>query len=111
MNKKVTSVFKNKTIKLYEPQDTTPREQCPCCDYISLPERGSYLVCPVCYWEDDGLDLNTLDVESGANYYITLRQARHNFKSYGACEKRVKKWVISVQERERFIYRERTIKS
>ncbi len=38
----------------YEPADPTPRHQCPCCDYISLPERGNYLICRICFWEDDG---------------------------------------------------------
>src|SRR6266498_5684205 len=45
----------------YEPKDKTPRHQCPCCDYVSLPERGQYLICHVCFWEDDGLDVDQLD--------------------------------------------------
>ena len=109
MNEKVTTIFKYMRIKWYEPIDSTPREQCPCCDYISLAERGNYLVCPVCYWEDDGLDINTLDIESGANQYITLRHARHNFKAFGACEIKVKKWVLLAQERKNFDYNERVL--
>lgn len=27
---------------------------CPCCGYKTLPERGGYDLCPVCWWEDDG---------------------------------------------------------
>lgn len=109
MNKKVTSIFRHMKIKLYEPADSTPREQCPCCDYISLAERGNYLVCPICYWEDDGLDINSLDIESGANHNITLRHARQNFRAFGACEIRIKKWVLSVQERKNFEYDERVL--
>lgn len=29
---------------------------CPCCGYKTLPERGSYDLCPVCWWEDEGLE-------------------------------------------------------
>ncbi|HEI2325144.1 TPA: hypothetical protein SI485_004590, partial [Escherichia coli] len=27
--------------------------KCPCCGYLTLPERGQYDICPVCQWEDD----------------------------------------------------------
>jgi hypothetical protein len=29
---------------------------CPCCGYLTLSEKpqGTYLVCPICFWEDDG---------------------------------------------------------
>ncbi|MFF1770133.1 CPCC family cysteine-rich protein [Streptomyces sp. NPDC058249] len=29
---------------------------CPCCGFLTLDERGSYEICPVCFWEDDGQD-------------------------------------------------------
>lgn len=29
---------------------------CPCCGYKTLPGRGDYDVCPVCWWEDEGLE-------------------------------------------------------
>jgi hypothetical protein len=28
--------------------------RCPCCGYRTLPSRGDYELCPVCWWEDDG---------------------------------------------------------
>lgn len=28
---------------------------CPCCGYKTLPERAAYDLCPVCWWEDEGL--------------------------------------------------------
>lgn len=59
--------------------------QCPCCDYYTLEDRASYSICPVCYWEDEGLDLDRLDTISAPNH-ITLRQARSNFVRYGACD-------------------------
>ncbi|WP_229662834.1 CPCC family cysteine-rich protein, partial [Nocardioides phosphati] len=27
---------------------------CPCCGYKTLPSRGDYHLCPVCWWEDEG---------------------------------------------------------
>jgi hypothetical protein len=35
-----------------------PRHLCPCCDFVTLPERRNYLIGPVCFWEDDGQDLD-----------------------------------------------------
>jgi len=61
------------------------RHQCPCCDYYTLAQRASYEICPVCYWEDDGQDMDGLDVVSGPNH-ITLREGRANFASIGACD-------------------------
>ena len=29
---------------------------CPCCGFLTLPSRGGYDICPVCFWEDDGQD-------------------------------------------------------
>ena len=29
---------------------------CPCCGYRTLPEQGDYDLCPVCWWEDDGVE-------------------------------------------------------
>lgn len=92
----------------YSPEDPTPREQCPCCDYITLPERGGYLICPICFWEDDGLDIDELDIHSGPNH-ITLREGRANFKEFGASKSRIKKYVLSEEERLQFEYRPRDI--
>lgn len=64
---------------------TEGRYQCPCCDYYVLHARGAYEVCPVCYWEDDGQDLDRLDEVSGPNH-ITLRDARGNFAAIGAAD-------------------------
>ena len=47
---------------------------CPCCGYRVFYEQppGTYLVCPICFWEDTG--------ETGK-----LRQAQLNFIKIGAC--------------------------
>ena len=106
---RIKKIFGKKEIEWYEPEDPTPREQCPCCDYISLPERGNFLICPICFWEDDGQDIDELDVESGPNHYITLRQGRAYFKEFGACEKEMLEHVLPVKAREQFEYKPRDI--
>ena len=31
---------------------------CPCCGYLVFDEEpGSYSICPICYWEDDAVQL------------------------------------------------------
>ena len=72
--------------------------QCPCCDYYALPERAAYSICPICYWEDDGQDLDRLDELSGPNH-ITLRQARQNFARVGAADQAAVGLVASPGER------------
>ena len=95
----------------YAPESTATIEQCPCCDYYSLPERGSYLICPICYWEDDGMDIDDLDSPSGPNHGITLREGRSSFESIGACEKEMLKHVSTAKERKGFKREIRTLNS
>jgi hypothetical protein len=33
-----------------------PMYTCPCCGYKTLPGRGDYDLCSVCWWEDDGVE-------------------------------------------------------
>lgn len=84
---------------------------CPCCGCLTLDERGGYDICPVCFWEDDAYivigggeikgvrvdrevsDEELLDVPSGANHGLTLREGRENYRKFGACEEDMKKHV------------------
>ncbi len=61
---------------------------CPCCGYKTLDENppGTYDICPICFWEDDGVQFNDPDYEGGANH-VSLRQAQKNYDEFGACEK------------------------
>ena len=63
---------------------------CPCCGYKTLPipinEAPAY-ICPVCFWEND-IFIQSLDEPSDENHQITLKEARENFKKFGAAEKR-----------------------
>ncbi len=61
---------------------------CPCCGYSTLPARGHYDICPVCFWEDDGQDDQDADaVRGGPNGALSLTQARRNFREFGACDR------------------------
>lgn len=57
---------------------------CPCCLYPTLPMRGGFEACPVCYWEDDGQDSHDSDrVRGGPNEAFSLTEARENFSATG----------------------------
>ena len=85
----------------YEPNDSSRPVQCPCCGYVSLPERGMSLICRVCFWEDDAFVGDVLDCDSLCNH-MTLRQARSNFIEIGACDPRMLGHVIPPSERVQF---------
>lgn len=67
---------------------------CPCCGCYTLDHEanGSYDICPVCFWEDDPLQLDDPSCEGGANP-VSLQQARLNFQEFGACEKEMLPYV------------------
>ena len=83
--------------------------QCPCCDYFTLGERGGYDICPICFWEDDGTDINSIDKDSGPNH-MTLRAGRLNFEKIGACNLSMIKNVLSESERKNFRFEKRSVK-
>ncbi len=82
---------------------------CPCCGHKTYTEEpdGSYIICPVCFWEDDLTQLNDPTYAGGANR-VSLKNAQKNFIEFGACdvtmkgnvrppnaeEPKDKKWVI-----------------
>lgn len=49
---------------------------CPCCGFNSIEEQiyGSYMLCPICDWEDDQLQLANPCSGGGANYYSLAEQ-------------------------------------
>jgi hypothetical protein len=61
---------------------------CVCCGYNTLGKRGEYLICNVCFWEDDGE--NALHVYSAPNH-MTLAQAKNNFKEHQVISKHFSK--------------------
>ncbi|MEM6260308.1 MAG: CPCC family cysteine-rich protein [Planctomycetota bacterium] len=75
-----------------QPKDLPLR--CPCCYYLTLEERGGYEICPVCFWEDDGQDdYDAGIIRGGPNGALSLKQARQNYKEFGACERRLLQYV------------------
>lgn len=69
--------------------------RCPCCNSKTLHGRGQFELCPVCYWEDDGME------PSNPSARTSLAQARANFQQFGACEERWKNHVRPPKTSER----------
>jgi hypothetical protein len=65
------------------------RFACPCCGHWTLPgpPPGTYGTCPVCLWEDDGVQFDDPSLRGGANV-VSLQEARANFRRVGASEER-----------------------
>ncbi len=65
------------------------KQQCPCCGYMTLDERGRYDICAVCFWEDDcaaeQFDQPASERPRGPNG-VHLWQARLNYRAFGAAE-------------------------
>ena len=75
---------------------------CPCCAFVTLPMRGGYDICPVCFWEDDGQDEHDAGrVRGGPNGALSLAQARRNYAVFGATEQRLLPHVRSPLPEER----------
>ena len=58
---------------------------------MTLPEEppDTCQICPVCFWEDDGVQFDDPDFTGGANR-PSLNQARENFRRDGVVELRLK---------------------
>lgn len=87
-------------------KDNMIKKQCPCCDYFTLDSRNDYEICPICFWEDDGLEINNLDEISLPNR-ITLKQWRENFLTYWACDKEMIDNVLKENQRKKYNYEKR----
>ncbi|MGX4601748.1 CPCC family cysteine-rich protein [Faecalimicrobium sp. JNUCC 81] len=62
---------------------------CPCCGYITLPNRGDYYICPLCIWEDDQSQFEHPNLGGGANEN-SLIEAQINFINFGVSDIRFK---------------------
>ncbi|HBF88076.1 MAG TPA: hypothetical protein DDX39_05485 [Bacteroidales bacterium] len=69
-------------------------EYCPCCGFYTFDKnnRGNYSICPICFWEDDPIQLNDHNYEGGANR-VSLKQGQKNYEEFGACEREMIKNV------------------
>jgi hypothetical protein len=62
--------------------------RCLCCGSRTLTAPGTFELCPVCWWQDDGQDDADADVVRGANGPLSLTMARANFRQFGAADPR-----------------------
>lgn len=58
------------------------RYACPCCGYKTLPGRGDYDLCTVCFWEDDADELDDAVSLEGPNGQ-TLAEGQRTYARYG----------------------------
>ncbi|WP_079277523.1 CPCC family cysteine-rich protein [Streptomyces sp. CB03234] len=76
------------------------RYPCPCCGHRALGEMpGSYEICPVCFWEDDGVQFRWPAMSGGANR-VSLIEAQRNYKDFGACDQHGRRYVRPPAEDE-----------
>jgi hypothetical protein len=63
------------------------RYACPCCGFLTLDELppDTFITCPVCQWEDDGLQLSVPDLRRGANE-VSFYEAKENFRKFGCSD-------------------------
>jgi hypothetical protein len=47
---------------------TMAKAACACCGFLVLDERGSYAICPICFWEDDIVQIADPWCEGGAKF-------------------------------------------
>ncbi|QXC46197.1 hypothetical protein KSE96_31040 (plasmid) [Rhodococcus qingshengii] len=67
------------------PQQLFP---CPCCGYLVFHEPpGGDGICPICFWQDDNVQLRWPDFAGGPNR-PSLVEAQKNYSCFGAAEKR-----------------------
>lgn len=75
-------------------------QRCPCCLYLTLRDRGSYSICRLCYWEDDGN-------EDGSRYSsanrMLLADGRANVERIGVSDERFRD-KVPVDGMERYEY-------
>jgi hypothetical protein len=64
--------------------------KCACCDFFTI--EGIADICPVCFWQKDFYQEENMDDSGGPNL-VSLREAKENFKIFGAIEERFKEYV------------------
>ncbi|MBM7773319.1 hypothetical protein JOD54_003523 [Actinokineospora baliensis] len=59
---------------------------CPCCGYRTFDQPpGSHLICEVCSWEDDAVQLRKPCSTAGANR-VSLVEGQVNYQAVGVCD-------------------------
>ncbi|WP_390896909.1 CPCC family cysteine-rich protein [Rubinisphaera margarita] len=70
------------------------KQTCPICGYKTLDARCGWDICPVCFWEDDVLIIDT-DKSSPANGGLKVSEAQANYIVFRCCSR---KHVTDVRE-------------
>lgn len=73
---------------------------CPCCGHLVLDERICWNICPICYWEDDPVQIADPWCEGGANV-PSLAQSQENFRTFGVMEQRFAEYVRKPMDDDR----------
>lgn len=82
------------------------REKCPCCGYYTIPKgtkENFYacgFICPVCFWEIDTF-ISGDEECSDCNHGLTLKQAKENYRAFGACYRSKLKYVRKPNDDEK----------
>ena len=76
---------------------------CLCCCYKTFDYEpdGSFVICPVCFWEDELTQIEDPTYVGGANK-VSLIQAQINFINFRACE-----WEMRIHVRNPYPGEER----
>lgn len=51
-------------------------EACPCCMYCTLFSRGEYYICPLCFWEDEGIINDKMPYKYSSPNHSSLIEAQ-----------------------------------
>lgn len=66
---------------------------CPCCGHVVFHEPpGSHDICPVCFWQDDAIQLRW-PTQGGAANGPSLIEAQQEYLRLGSCEERLSLYV------------------
>jgi hypothetical protein len=66
--------------------DFQMRSPCPCCGHLVHDDRpGSSLICPICFWEDDQVQLRWPLYTGGANKPC-LADSQQSYREHGVSE-------------------------
>lgn len=76
------------------------RYPCPCCgDRVLDAMLGSYEICPVCFSEDDGVQLRRPSMDGGTDK-VSLVEAQRNYQDFGACDEHGRRYARPPTEPE-----------
>ena len=76
--------------------------RCPCCLHKTLESPEALVLCPICWWEDDGQDsIDATEVRATVNGELSLTEARHNYQLCGAAHPRFVRYVRQPLPEER----------